>query len=245
MQARANSEQAPSRDDERAKHVGRALQRVEAGLGQIPNDPTVDETFTKALRRLKKAAGLLGQNLTHPQAIQVTHHALAQALAIGEHMGDVDAKTRDGLDAFGRAQRSLYPVAQALGVPAPPPTPRRRADLGDDERREHRRVDMQVEVTFESETNFFQGFSEDISDGGLFIATYQLKPVGTEVEIEFQLPDGHVVSTTGTVRWHRDPRDLDPDVTPGMGLSFEDLNDKDRAEVREFIDCRAPLFYVD
>ena len=56
-------------------------------------------------------------------------------------------------------------------------------------RREHVRIPVEVEVTLSSEHNFFVGWSENISEGGLFIATHQLEPLGTKLELTLVVPD--------------------------------------------------------
>src|SRR5207237_787078 len=40
---------------------------------------------------------------------------------------------------------------------------------------------MQAEVDFESDSNFYSGFSSDVGEGGLFVATVNLVEPGTEV----------------------------------------------------------------
>ena len=57
----------------------------------------------------------------------------------------------------------------------------------DDERRQHTRVQLQTEIHLTSESNFYTGLSNDISEGGVFVATHQLESVGTELEMEFSL----------------------------------------------------------
>lgn len=113
------------------------------------------------------------------------------------------------------------------------------------ERRSGRRVDVDVDVTFESESNFYQGFAEDMSDGGLFIATYELRPIGSKMDVELTLPNGHIIRARAEVRWLRDLREECADVSPGMGLAFVDLFPEDVQAIREFIASRSPLFYDD
>lgn len=108
-----------------------------------------------------------------------------------------------------------------------------------DERRASPRVSMTADVSLYSETNFWSGFSEDLSEGGLFIATYQGAKLGTELELTFELPTGHVVKTKGVVRWLRDGE------RPGVGVQFQDLSDEDLKIIKTFVKHRAPLFYDD
>src|SRR5258708_31062120 len=82
------------------------------------------------------------------------------------------------------------------------------------DRRNASRVELSVDIGFESDTNFFTGFSEDLSDGGLFIATYTTLPVGTELAVSFVLPDGHSIKCAASVAWVRESRDKAADVKP-------------------------------
>ena len=89
-------------------------------------------------------------------------------------------------------------------------------------------------------TPFWAGFSEDLSEGGLFVATYQAMPIGTRMDLQFELPTGHVVKVAGTVRWHRGQSD---DAMPGMGISFDELSPADLKVVRSFVKHRPPLLW--
>lgn len=111
------------------------------------------------------------------------------------------------------------------------------------ERREHERVDVEVGVGVYSESNFYTGFTSDISAGGLFVATYDIRPIGAVVNLEFTLPDGHEVKVKGEVRWVKDPIDSDSDGSPGYGVKFEELSENDREAIEEFIANREPLFH--
>jgi uncharacterized protein (TIGR02266 family) len=114
---------------------------------------------------------------------------------------------------------------------------------GGAERRQSPRVALCVEVGFQSDSNFYAGFTEDISEGGLFVATHMLQQVGTEVSLTFTLPNDYELRVTGVVRWLRDPHDLDGDTRPGMGLQLRGLSQEDQAMIREFLALRDPLFH--
>ncbi len=110
------------------------------------------------------------------------------------------------------------------------------------ERRAVRRVDLEVGIGFHSESNFYTGFSGDISEGGLFVATYDLLPVGTEVNLSFWLPDGQEVTTRGRVAWVRRAQGEQP---PGMGIRFVALSDEARDAIGRFVARREPIFHDD
>ena len=130
---------------------------------------------------------------------------------------------------------------------APPPLPRRSARPttapAGSERRTAPRVELEAEIGVYSDTNFYTGYSLDLSEGGIFVATYNLEPLGTEIELDFTLPGGFQVKARGVVRWLRDPIEAADDVTPGMGIQFRSLTDEQKAHLAAFIEERAPLFY--
>jgi uncharacterized protein (TIGR02266 family) len=151
------------------------------------------------------------------------------------------------LEAVVRTQAILYRIASGCDadLKTPPPIPRRELLPKGAERRTSPRVPLETQVNFEGGTNFYTGFSQDISSGGLFVCTYDLQPIGTRVELTFSLPDGYTVNAPGQVRWLRDPIEPDPDAPPGMGIMFEELLPEDRRAIDEFVNLRAPLFYDD
>jgi uncharacterized protein (TIGR02266 family) len=119
-----------------------------------------------------------------------------------------------------------------------------RAPAGD-ERRKYERHSLTAEVGLRSESNFYTGFSDDVSEGGLFIATYTLLPVGSKLEVSFWLPSGHEVICTAEVRWVRDTRSSDDHghVSPGIGVRFTGLTSDHLSAIRHFMDMRPPMFY--
>jgi len=110
-------------------------------------------------------------------------------------------------------------------------------------RRQHDRHDVELEVTMESETNFYMGLTENLSEGGLFIATHVHKPLGTPIEVSFKLPEmSQPIKVSGTVRWVREYSETS-DSSPGMGVRFEHIDVEDAEQIRRFLGARDPLFY--
>ena len=109
--------------------------------------------------------------------------------------------------------------------------------------RRYDRAELHVEVSLESEHNFFVGFSENVSEGGLFIATHSLREMGSLVRLTFQLPDrDHPLTVEAVVRWSRVYSETS-DTPPGLGLQFVDLGSAEAAAIRSFVERRAPLFW--
>jgi uncharacterized protein (TIGR02266 family) len=111
-------------------------------------------------------------------------------------------------------------------------------------RRTQHRIDLELSITFESESNFFVGFSTNISEGGLFIATHDYKTVGSTLKVRFAIPDdGDPVDVTCAVRWVREYNSMAPSMIPGMGVEFVDLSPWDLERVQDFCDgLREPMF---
>ena len=94
-------------------------------------------------------------------------------------------------------------------------------------------------------TNFFTGFSQDISTGGIFIATFDILAMGARLNVNFTVPGGPVLSVDGVVRWVREYNETTPDVEPGMGVQFEGLNADDQGAINKFMEQNPPIFFDD
>jgi uncharacterized protein (TIGR02266 family) len=112
-------------------------------------------------------------------------------------------------------------------------------DAPSKERRSAPRAPLEVHIDLHTDSQFFAGFSQDLADGGVFVATYSPAPVGTEIEIAFDLASRRI-RTVGKVVWVREES---TDAVPGMGLAFQALGSEDLAAIVEFTRERAPLFY--
>ena len=111
------------------------------------------------------------------------------------------------------------------------------------ENRATKRIALKTAIHMESASNFYTGFTGNISEGGVFVATYNLFPIGTVITLEFSLPDeGPPLNVQGQVRWTSDPTP-DGDGHVGLGLQFLDISDRDRARIERFVTMRETLFY--
>jgi uncharacterized protein (TIGR02266 family) len=69
--------------------------------------------------------------------------------------------------------------------------------------------------------------TEDISIGGLFLKTLEKLPVGSKLQLVFQLPgSSRVIEAIGEVKHHREE---------GMGLEFSKMDQEGREEMERFI----------
>ncbi|MCP4599759.1 MAG: TIGR02266 family protein [Proteobacteria bacterium] len=148
-------------------------------------------------------------------------------------------------EKLARALAVLYPVSRIVkkpsNVPKCPANTREKSP--EVERRAAPRIGIEADIGFQSETNFFVGFTENVSTGGLFIATYDTREIGSKLNVNFTLPDGYLVSVQGIVRWVREYNETTPDTMPGMGVQFENLTGEDQKAIHRFIAERPPIFY--
>src|SRR5262245_35583444 len=81
------------------------------------------------------------------------------------------------------ASPSVAPRARTAGQPLGRMTPSPAPNNG----RNNTRVPLHTQVDFASDSNVFTGFSTNLSEGGVFVATLDLLPVGTPVDLTFTL----------------------------------------------------------
>jgi uncharacterized protein (TIGR02266 family) len=241
---------ADAEDTER--QLRRTGELIQSAIDVLREEITDGGAMARAVERLARVSRALVLGTMTPEntgtSVSSVHGALSHVLAIGRAIREgLAPRGQQCLETLARAQTILYPIARAHGIAAstPPKEAAAEENPAGSERRISPRVDLDAEVSFEGENNFYQGFSEDVSDGGLFVATYQLSPVGTQFDLEFTLPTGHIVRTRAEVRWLRDPRNESDDAPPGMGLRFLQLLPEDARAINEFVQARSPIFYDD
>jgi type IV pilus assembly protein PilZ len=111
--------------------------------------------------------------------------------------------------------------------------------------REHERFLVELQVSVHSEHNLYAGLAENISAGGLFIATHQLQKVGSRIELSLRMPDSEEeFQVVGEVRWVRVYNE-DSDTSPGFGVRFTELPAGAAAAIGRFLGQREPLFFDD
>jgi uncharacterized protein (TIGR02266 family) len=133
----------------------------------------------------------------------------------------------------------IPPEQKSAARPEATLPPRAMSPRRGEEHRAHARVAVAVAIGLETESHFFAGLSGDISEGGVFVQTYRDLPVGSDVDVLFELPDGQLTAH-GRVRWHRANSDSSP---PGVGIAFDELADEERRAIQQFCQSRAPLYY--
>ena len=241
LSERARTLSVPTLDAEGAFSPAREL-RVQALASRHQAIAEVRQRITAFRAQIAQ----LGQTLTTDEKLvqrvvtQAKQAAAAQAQAAAANEEALGATMISAAPVPGLRQRA----ATQPPVAAPPKAPTAAA-VAAAAKRQSPRVRMQAQVDFESDDNFFNGFSANISDGGVFVATVNVLPLGTSVDIGFTLPTGERIECKGVVRWVREIDDKQPDVFPGMGVQFVDLEERSAHAIESFIQQREPMFYVE
>lgn len=145
------------------------------------------------------------------------------------------------VDLARAVAREVAQAAKKLEAAGDEPTPIGRLQT----KRGQPRVRMQVKIDFSSDNNFYSGFSTNLSDGGVFIATVKRVPIGTSMDLHFRLPTGDGIEVQGIVRWVREVDDRFPENMPGLGVQFVNLAEKAKEAIAAFVRDREPMFFPD
>ena len=105
------------------------------------------------------------------------------------------------------------------------------------------RYAVAVEVTLESEHNFFTGLTQDLSSGGLFVATISRPPLGERVRVRITLPTSPTpLDILTVVRWVRTRDVPGGGGKAGVGLLFLELSPQAQQAIESFLAQRESLF---
>jgi type IV pilus assembly protein PilZ len=103
--------------------------------------------------------------------------------------------------------------------------------------RAHPRAPLAVKVKYRTpEGRYFDGLTGGIGGGGLFIESSMPLAVGSELTVEFALPDrpSEPITAKCKVAWVR-PKPDRFTLYPGMGVQFTDIPPKARENVMELV----------
>lgn len=227
------------------EQLGEALGLIQ----EIPNPPAdvnkVTELIAQALGALFAVQSSEPEEPAHVAGVQQSMGFLSECLERLQEVSVRGPEVDNATATIARTLAVLYPISKVQekgGISQTPPPPQA---MPHDARRSTQRLAIDADVGFQSESNFYTGFTQDISEGGLFLATYNIQDLGTEMAVSFTLPDGYLVSAVGVVRWVREYNEMTPDIHPGMGLQFTSLAPEDKHAIETFLDQRPAMFYDD
>ncbi|RLB22165.1 MAG: hypothetical protein DRG73_07350 [Deltaproteobacteria bacterium] len=103
-------------------------------------------------------------------------------------------------------------------------------------RRIGKRVSGKINISFKKADDFFKSYIANFGQGGLFIHTTKNLPVGSLLDLEFNLPDSNQeITTKGKVMWIR-PQDMSTEkMPPGMGIQFMNMNPNDSKLLKNYL----------
>jgi uncharacterized protein (TIGR02266 family) len=105
------------------------------------------------------------------------------------------------------------------------------------------RVRLELSVHAGSRHGFYQGFADELSATGIFVATHVSKPVGEKLDFSIRLQDSQdPITGVCEVRWLREYAEQS-DLGPGMGLRFTELSEGAPERIRKFLEQEEALFF--
>lgn len=208
------------------------LKAYQAELEQVVTKVRAEEQSakTRASQRSAEVQAAIAATKARAAA-EVAAIEAAAAKVTEENGGDsLEASMMRALDTVPekRAQVKTVPMA---------PAPKH------DDRRSVQRVQLCAEISLGSDSNIFTGFTNDVSEGGVFVATVNVLKLGTPIDFTFTLPGGHKVEGRGEVRWVREFDERNPEVFPGMGIRFTDIPLPSVGAINAFTQQRDPMFF--
>jgi uncharacterized protein (TIGR02266 family) len=226
--------------------LGQALGRIQDIRNPALNVDGITASIAKAVGALFAVQASEPDEAAHRAGVCQAMDYLRATLEAMQDVGGDDPALRDATKAIAKTLALLYPISkvqerQSMLPGAPAATIR--GEKAPDARRSVQRFSIDTDIGFQSESNFYTGFTEDISEGGLFVSTFDLRPVGAQLYINFTLPDGELVTAEGIVRWIREYNPLSPGTQPGMGVQFTTLKESHRTAINRFLSLREPLFF--
>ncbi len=93
--------------------------------------------------------------------------------------------------------------------------------------------------------HLYTGFAGDIDSGGVFVPTYDVRPVSTPVAIRICFGDDDNISAGGVVEWVRDHNPVVPEMVPGMGVRLTSLDTAGRMRIEAHLEEHEPILYDD
>ncbi len=252
-----------------AEQAKEARERLGEALAALQADPNIPQDVMAVAQNVAQAVGALFEAeraTSEPDGKSCVRNALgtlSQTLALLQDVRSRHAGVQKATENIAKTMSGLYPltnrpsrlpaapagrapgtppshvsIPSAAPVPAEAKAPTERGEASKGPRQE-----VEVNVGATTDSNFYVGFSGEVSDGGVFFATYEVLPPGTPVHMLVTLPGGFDFEADGTVHFVRDPMDFTMESQPGMGIRFEGLSREARELILRFVRKRAPLFY--
>jgi uncharacterized protein (TIGR02266 family) len=228
-----NSQQLDEEDGQINAQAAKLEERIRALAAEEAN-------LQKRKKELQAEAQTIGEHRTHViaqrkrlakerESYQAQLEQIDQRRARHQQQRAFDESQKEA--SFSQQAAPTAPAATQADAPEKP------------NNRLHPRLAVAVDVSMYTEHNFYTGLTENLSEGGLFIATYEVPSLGTEIELTISLPNHPPIKTVGVVRWHREYNKFTSDLAPGIGVQFLTLAKPDHEAIERFLREREPLLY--
>jgi uncharacterized protein (TIGR02266 family) len=228
-----------------------AREHIMAALEACQADPSLADMLESLTHHLAQAQAQLFSASKMPEespaSLDMMSRAmeyLAQGLKVLQDVMGGGVAVTTASESIAMALKSIYPAVEAAKEHA-----KKRSSLPASpvasERSDTARVIVNTMLNLSTDHQFYNGFSENIEEGGIFVATFDPKPKNSKVIVNFKLPGGRPVTTRGIVHFVREYNPLAPEMAPGMGVKFTDLLPSDKAAIEEYLKQREPMFYDD
>jgi uncharacterized protein (TIGR02266 family) len=244
------------------KMLGNALEALQQDTNIPPDVLSVAENIAKGVGALFEAEHA-SSDPDGKSSVRHCMRSLSQTLALLQDVRSKHKGIEVATTTIAKVMSKLYPLAPTTVHPTEPsekpaaapsvpksapvpgrksaPVPRKTEKVSAKKVPTGPREKLEANIGATTESNFFVGFSGEISEGGVFISTYETLPLETPVELFLTLPGGYESTIPGRVLFVRDPMDMESE--PGMGVRFESLSVQARELILRFIRKRPPLFF--
>jgi hypothetical protein len=102
-------------------------------------------------------------------------------------------------------------------------------------KRRYPRVTFCKKVRVRYDGVHYELFSDNLSEGGMYIRTREPFPAGSELEITFSLGFGSQINLMGGVVYVTSPLNDSLKLPPGMAIEFKEIGDKEKEMLRGYI----------
>ncbi|HEX5656552.1 MAG TPA: hypothetical protein VFX59_05125 [Polyangiales bacterium] len=229
-----------------------AREELGKALATLQEDPRTPPDVMGVAQNIAQAVGSLfdAEQATDERhgknSVRAALSSLSQTMALLQDLKSGHRGVVAATASIATAMSKLHPLTVVPSMlpgrsPSVPPP----QGSGHGQIAKGKRSEVEANVGASSETNFYVGFSGEIAEGGVFIATYNTLEGGTLVNATVTLPGGFEFKVPGYVHFVRDPMDMSDEAEPGMGIKFEQLPNEHRELVLRFVRKRAPMFYDD
>lgn len=146
---------------------------------------------------------------------------------IGVHFVDYDEEAKERIERYVQKKFAENPQIKA-------------------DRRKHKRTAFKIKVKFPNAKTLLEEFAKDISEGGIFIPTNYLKPVGEIINVTLVHPEtGEHLELEGKVIRVVTEEDAkragETKKVPGMGIKFVNLTKEQEEAIEKFLAVEYPL----